>query len=444
MSIRKIPRFLLFASVLGIVVTAIMLSMFYGQYRWLSNEIREASSAEHDHFIAESFERRARFELHVTAGILVLDIDIDNSSDVFRILNRSLSGDDSLTGIRFTSKDSQSVQAGHFPSIETGGQTAWLQNNLILSYPVVANGVTLGELQGSFRLDRLRAESNHFASEIMTTDTRTRRLSYIWIGLGTLGAVLVCGFVVWLIARDQTRRIRELKYQAENLRESDFGEPIPVTHSDELGDLAAVFNTMRDRLRSTTISRDYVDSILSSMSYSIIVTNKAGKIKRINKATTQLLGYSEDELADTSIDFVIDSRKSSSIAADSATGLPREIFFESKFGESIPVSFTCSVLEGNDAESGDRICVAQNVTERRRSEQRIRYLARIDALTKIPNRMQFQHLLQRAIARARRRNRSLCLFYIDIDHFKEINDTFGHLAGDTTRAQRVPSRVRMI
>ena len=432
MSIRKIPRFLLFASVLGIVVTAIMLSMFYGQYRWLSNEIREASSAEHDHFIEESFERRARFELHVTAGILVLDIDIDNSSDVFRILNRSLSGDDSLTGIRFTSKDSQSVQAGHFPSIETGGEMAWLQNNLILSYTVVANGVTLGELQGSFRLDRLRAESNQFASEILTTDIRTRRLSYIWIGLGTLGAVLVCGFVVWLIGRDQTRRIRELKYQAEKLRESDFGEPIPVTHGDELGDLAAVFNTMRDRLRSTTISRDYVDSILSSMSDSIIVTNKAGKIKRINKATTHLLGYSEDELADTSIDFVIDSRKSSSIAADSATGLPREIFFESKFGESIPVSFTCSVLEGKDAESGDRIYVAQNVTERRRSEQRIRYLARIDALTKIPNRMQFQHLLQRAIARARRRNRSLCLFYIDIDHFKEINDTFGHLAGDTT------------
>jgi diguanylate cyclase (GGDEF)-like protein len=46
--------------------------------------------------------------------------------------------------------------------------------------------------------------------------------------------------------------------------------------------------------------------------------------------------------------------------------------------------------------------------------------------------MQFQHLLQRAIARARRNKTSLCLFYVDIDHFKEINDTFGHLAGDTT------------
>jgi diguanylate cyclase (GGDEF)-like protein/PAS domain S-box-containing protein len=189
---------------------------------------------------------------------------------------------------------------------------------------------------------------------------------------------------------------------------------------------------MRDRLQSTTISRDYVDSILSSMSDSIIVTDQAGKIKRINKATTHLLGYTEDELTDTSIDFVVDTRKSGSFVEELPTGLPREAFFESKFGESIPVSYTCSVLEGKEAESGDRIYAAQNITERRRSEQRIRYLARIDALTKIPNRMQFQHLLQRAIARARRRGQTLGLFYIDIDHFKEINDTFGHLAGDTT------------
>ena len=108
------------------------------------------------------------------------------------------------------------------------------------------------------------------------------------------------------------------------------------------------------------------------------------------------------------------------------------------------MSYTCSVLEGTEADSGDRIYAAQNITERLRAEKRIRYLARIDALTKIPNRMQFQHLLQRAIARARRDQRTLCLFYIDIDQFKEINDTFGHLAGDTTLetvAERIDSVV---
>ena len=142
-----------------------------------------------------------------------------------------------------------------------------------------------------------------------------------------------------------------------------------------------------------------------------------------------MLGYEEDELLGTSIDFVVSRKKTGTLVDGSLSGVPKEGFFESKFGDSIPVSYTCSVIEGEGGESEDRIYAAQNITERRRSEQRIRYLARIDALTKIPNRMQFQHLLQRAIARARRAGKTLCLFYIDIDHFKDINDTFGHLAG---------------
>ncbi|MFQ5610414.1 MAG: EAL domain-containing protein, partial [Woeseiaceae bacterium] len=168
------------------------------------------------------------------------------------------------------------------------------------------------------------------------------------------------------------------------------------------------------------------------MNDAIIVTSRDGKIKRINKATTHLLGYDEGELVDTSIDYIVNTKKSDSLVNEEPSGLPRDAFFESKFGESIPVSYTCSVIDPDASDADDRIYAARNITERRRAEQRIRYLARIDALTKVPNRMQFQHLLQRAIARARRGGRTLCLFYVDIDKFKEINDTFGHLAGDTT------------
>ena len=244
--------------------------------------------------------------------------------------------------------------------------------------------------------------------------------------------MLLCGGFVWLNVRSQTRRIRQLKIQAEKFRDADFGEPLPLSDHDELGALARVFNDMRDKLRTTTMSRDYVDSVLSGMNEAIIVTTGDGRIKRINSATTHLLGYDEDELEGTSIDFVVNYRKSGSLVEGTPSGLPREAVFESKYGESIPVSYTCSIIGGDGDGSGDRIYAAQNITERRRAEKRIRYLARIDALTKIPNRMQFQHLLQRGIARARRAAKPLCLFYVDIDHFKEINDTFGHLAGDTT------------
>ena len=59
---------------------------------------------------------------------------------------------------------------------------------------------------------------------------------------------------------------------------------------------------MRDRLRETTISRDYVDSIFRGMNDAIIVTSRAGSIKRVNKATLHLLGYEESQLLGMSID----------------------------------------------------------------------------------------------------------------------------------------------
>jgi diguanylate cyclase (GGDEF)-like protein/PAS domain S-box-containing protein len=258
------------------------------------------------------------------------------------------------------------------------------------------------------------------------------RTSFLWVAGGSLLSLGLCAIVVWVIVRRQTARIDKLRSEAEKLRDADFGDPLPQTGDDALGRLATVFNDMRDRLRSTTVSRDYVHRILSGMNEAIVVTTADGNIRRINRATTELLGYSEDELLGMSIDHIVDTSKSATLIDDIVSGVPREAFFASKFGESIPVSYTCSLVENEGLESTDRIYAAQNITERRRAEQRIRYLARIDALTKVPNRMQFQHLLQRAIARARRSNEPLCLLYVDIDHFKEINDTFGHLAGDAT------------
>ena len=250
--------------------------------------------------------------------------------------------------------------------------------------------------------------------------------------MASLITLTMCGLVVWLISRTQGIRIRQLANQAERISEADFGEPLQVLHGDELGDLAETFNRMRSKLQSTTMSRDYVDSVLASMNEAIIITSPNNTITRVNKATERLLGYSSDELNGKDLGFIVDPEKSGMLQADMPSGVPNEAFLISNIGESIPVSYTGSAITNNDGTSGDLIYAAQNITDRHKAEQRIRYLARIDPLTKVPNRMQFQHLLQRAIAKAKRSSRPLSLLYVDIDHFKEINDTFGHLAGDTT------------
>jgi diguanylate cyclase (GGDEF)-like protein len=94
------------------------------------------------------------------------------------------------------------------------------------------------------------------------------------------------------------------------------------------------------------------------------------------------------------------------------------------------VSVNASSITSADPAFQGHIFVLRDITERKRAERRIRYLARFDMLTKMPNRMQFQHLLHQAITRCLRQSRGLALLYVDVDNFKEINDTFGHAAGD--------------
>ena len=431
MARRILPRYVILVATLTVVVIGLMLSIFYGQYRFLTAGIVTSSVDQHAESLSASFERRARGQLHRIADTLSA-IDGDDNAAALALLQREMTSNENIVGLRYDRTDGSRVQSGTIAEEPVDGQPTWRPEQLYMAYPIVLAEQQIGTLVSSFSLTTLNAETELFEERLVAKGTESRHLSFLWIG-GLIALTLaLCSLVIWLISKTQGDRIRDLQAQAEKLSAADFGEPLEVMHGDLLGDLADVFNNMRDKLRQTTISRDYVDSVLSSMNEAIIVTNADGKITRVNAATLRMLDYSESMLVGHHIDLIVDREKSGPLEVDSHLGVPREAFLISRSGERVPVSYTSSTISDHGTNSGDRIYAAQNITERHKAEQRIRYLARIDALTKVPNRMQFQHLLQRAIARAKRANRSLCLFYIDIDNFKEINDTFGHLAGDAT------------
>lgn len=84
------------------------------------------------------------------------------------------------------------------------------------------------------------------------------------------------------------------------------------------------------------------------------------------------------------------------------------------------------------AEDGRIICVSRDVTQAVELERRLDELTRLDSLTRLPNRRAFMERAAEEIARARRYGRPLSLVALDVDHFKTINDTFGHEGGDRT------------
>jgi diguanylate cyclase (GGDEF)-like protein len=93
------------------------------------------------------------------------------------------------------------------------------------------------------------------------------------------------------------------------------------------------------------------------------------------------------------------------------------------------------VIRGTDGGVAGLAGTIQDVTERRQAEERIRRLAYFDAQTSLPNRILFQERVQQAIADARRYGKLVALLFMDLDHFKRVNDTLGHGAGDLLLAE---------
>jgi diguanylate cyclase (GGDEF)-like protein/PAS domain S-box-containing protein len=252
--------------------------------------------------------------------------------------------------------------------------------------------------------------------------------------LGVLLALLVAAVVATLalrsrLARNQ-RALHDLAGAVERLAQGDLGAAITGPGSTDAEALAEALDRLRLGLKTTASSRDYLNQVIASISDAVLLTRPDGTITRVNPAAERLLGQTAAELKGQSLtDLVADGQQAGFSLAE-ARSRTRETTLRSATGADVPVSWTCAEIAADDPALKGFVITARNISERKIAEQRIRYLARIDSLTKVPNRMQFQHLLQRAIARARRGEHRLALIYLDVDKFKEINDTFGHAAGD--------------
>ena len=238
------------------------------------------------------------------------------------------------------------------------------------------------------------------------------------------------GFWSWRQRQRLDRAVRGLIGAAEQISRGEFRQALVSTRSDKLGELEHAFENMRLALRNTTFTRNYLHSVLNSMTDAVFVTAPGGSVRIANEAACRLTGYADDELIGKNLVTLLD--QADKLGADplQVAREAGETVLRTRAGQTIPVSFVGSTIATEDPQFEGEIYVARDITERKRAERRIRYLARYDALTKIPNRMQFQHLLQQAIARSRRNGQGVAMLYVDMDRFKEVNDTFGHASGD--------------
>ena len=265
---------------------------------------------------------------------------------------------------------------------------------------------------------------------LLATDSVSLLVFGVLLFVGVLVGTGIALLLIQSLADGFARPLREVSNALANAARGDFDSVANFGEASELRDLAGAVNAMRTSLRTSTISRDYLDRLLSSMGEALLITDMNGRIERANAAAGELFGHAEGDLVGKLADELIlsnDRRRAEGVASR-----PREGAVLRPDGSTVSISYTVANVHNDRNDVVSKVYAAHNIDERKRVEQRIRYLARTDSLTKIANRMQFQHMLQQAIARARRSQQYVAILYLDVDRFKDINDTFGHSAGDTS------------
>jgi diguanylate cyclase (GGDEF)-like protein/PAS domain S-box-containing protein len=246
-------------------------------------------------------------------------------------------------------------------------------------------------------------------------------------GLLTILAALIISLLITRIDRALTT----LMDNAQSIGSGSHAGPVAVSGVPEVAALERSLEQMRQALASTTFSRDYLDDVLNGMSDAVLVMAPDGRLQTANAAAAEMLGFSTQELPGREFADLVAAEHRAAFDLERLRAEPGETVIRTRRGQTIPVSVHLSPLGRAAAKQGrGTIVVLRDITDRKRAERRIRYLARYDTLTKMPNRLQFQHLLHQAITRNTRQGRGLVLLYVDIDNFKEVNDTFGHETGD--------------
>ncbi len=171
----------------------------------------------------------------------------------------------------------------------------------------------------------------------------------------------------------------------------------------------------------------------------------------VNKAFTEITGYSEAEALGSKTSLLRSDRHGPDFfqalwASLLATGhWQGEIWNRRKNGQVYPAWMTISTVRDEHRRPSHYVGVFSDISQLKRSEERLARLAHYDPLTDLPNRLLLQSRLEHALDRAGRYGQRAAVLFIDIDHFKMINDSLGHIAGDQLLvdfARRLRERVR--
>ena len=203
--------------------------------------------------------------------------------------------------------------------------------------------------------------------------SKTRQMALYSVSITLISLLLGIVLLILVLNLWVTGPINHFIASIRDIRKnwSDPDKRVRITTQDDIGQLAAAFNQMTDNLRRTTVSKNYVDSIIGNMLNSILVVDPNHSIRSVNQATLDLLGYQEKELLGEPVFNVLAPpevffpKKNDSEPIQTAV----EAVYRSKAGQLIPVLFSTGAMHDEQMQLSGYVCVAQDMTRLKQAEK---------------------------------------------------------------------------
>lgn len=285
------------------------------------------------------------------------------------------------------------------------------------------------------------------SSYIASKDSILRQ-SLLIAGAEILFTLLALGLAGFLL----TRHIKSLLVATKKISGGDYGLRIPVASRDEIGLLASNFNTMTDAIRNRITAlhqseqalhdeKERAEVTLHSIGDGVITTDLQGRVQYLNPVAETLTGFSLAEAMNKPIESIY--RVQDQVSGNQLVNPARLCLAEdtvingvnlaqliSAEGKPYAVEETAAPIRGNAGNTIGAVLVFHDVTEAREVSRKLAYQATHDALTDLINRREFERLVEETLQDAKVNGINSAFCYMDLDQFKVVNDTCGHIAGD--------------
>ncbi len=259
-------------------------------------------------------------------------------------------------------------------------------------------------------------------------------LKYFLFSLVLIGFVFILAILIFL-KKEILSRIKKLKIDVKKIS-ADFKhfQKVTVRGKDELSDLASDINYMLDVLRESS-ERD--SAILENIEDGYFEVDLEGNFLIVNNSFSRLMGYGINELLSLNIRNLTDEftmakmiRQFNALYNEGKMLTSVEEPLIRKDGKKRYIQTTVSVIRNTEGEEIGFRCISRDVTRRRETEEQLVYMAFHDPLTGLYNRKVFYDQLEKELNYAKRYNHERAILYIDLDRFKQVNDSYGHNIGD--------------